>query len=663
MQSIIPFEVPEELRKRGVSAIRKEGETVVVIYNKTLIRSDVQKTYFKTAESFQNAAKYYITDNGLIQAIIYCLNENWLRINGESQSINNDEEGKIDKNKIAIKKYSKNGKSNLHESAIIGEAPKFVTLDQNNKPKLLDSIERNNDILVPADTIDTQNPIPYIFEFEEELAKCLVEASKWNLDSIFLKVESINRKYVDIEDHYHVLLTADIIWTWLQDKFGYTHYNIFVGDNGSGKNSQLLVFKYLGYRVFYVVSASAPNYYTKMGNKEEGQITIAEDEADDIAEDREKRNVFKSGYASGGSVPKVELEGGRKSDDWLVYCQKWVAMEELPSHKEMKGILDRSFVYRFVAGDPQYNIKDAIRSAGDPMYKPHYDELMETRKLLFCWRLIHYEDMILDVELNVKNRSAELTKPLIRLFQDSPIALKRILDSLSKFMVERNETKKNSFESKLYEVIDQLREERNKRFEANIQTNEDISLKEGYELAFTNKALMEKTKEVMDCKDTNNSGIFWSEEAACSVSQTKITNISKSKFKAKSFLKRLPDPNDPDRLKVIRSLDFQHKYLKRIKSSYQTPDKIEITTRTDNVTPVTGVTSVRETASQNTVQLSTINKSIFESIVENNDKDDEKSSLDVRDSGVKNSHPTPESVTGVTSVTKSDTDTENDNGV
>jgi len=485
--------------------------------------------------------------------------------------------GKV-KKKIAIKKYSENGKGPLHECVVIGEAPKFVTLDENNKPKLIDNFERSNDILIPADTIDTQNPIPFIFDSEEELAKCLEDASKWSLDSIFSKVETINRKYVDIEDHYHVLLTADIIWTWLQDKFGYTHLNIFTGDNGSGKNSQLLVFRYLGYRVFYVVSASAPNYYTKMGNIEEGQITIAEDEVGDIAKDREKRNVFASGYCSGGSVPKVELEGGRKSEDWLTYSQKWITMEELlTTHTDMKSILDRSFVFRFVAGDPQYNIKDVIRSVGDPKFKPLYDELMKTRKLLFCWRLLHYEDVILDVKLNVKNRSAELTKPLIRLFQNSPIALERILGSLSKFLVEKSDIKKNSFESKLYEVIKFLKNERKERLDSRAATDDEITLGE---LTFTNPALMNMAKEIMDCVEGDKTGLYWSSLIGCSVSQTKITSVAKSKFKAESLSIKLHD--DYGSPKTFRCLKFEEKYLKRIESSYDIPDKIEILKDSDN---------------------------------------------------------------------------------
>jgi hypothetical protein len=482
------------------------------------------------------------------------------------------------KKKIPIKKYSQNGLGRLHESVIIDTTSKFVHLDKDQKRHFVNEIERANDILIPGDTIDTQNPMPFIFESENDFQKYLEEAKNLDLETLFNIVESINTKYVDIEDRYHVLLTADIIWTWLQDRFSSTSYNVFTGDNGSGKNSELLVFRFLGYRVYYVVSASAANYYTKMGNIEEGQITIAEDEVGDIAKDREKRNVFASGYCSGGSVPKVELEGGRKSEDWLTYGQKWITMEELlTTHPDMKGILDRSFVFRFVAGDPQYNIKDVIKSAGDPKFQPLHEELMRTRKLLFCWRLLHYEDVILDVKINVKNRSAELTKPLIRLFQNSPIALERILDSLSKFLVEKSDIKKNSFESKLYEVIKFLREERKERLDSGIATDDEKALGE---LAFTNPALMNITKEIMDCVETEKTGLYWSSLIGCSVSQTKITSVAKSKFKAESISVKLHDYDGSS--KTYRCLKFEEKYLKRIESSYDIPDKIKILEDSDN---------------------------------------------------------------------------------
>jgi hypothetical protein len=514
--------------------------------------------------------------------------------------------------KIPIKKYSQNGKLPLNECVVIGDKPTFIYLDLNKKPQFVDEIARVNDRLIPDDTIDTQNPIPFTFNSKQDLEECLEKASKESLDSLFSKVESINRKYVDIEEHYHVLLSANIIWTWLQDKFGYTHYIIIVGDNGSGKNSQLLVFRFLGYRVFYVVSASAANYYTKMGNVEEGQLTIAEDEADDIAENREKRNIFKSGYCSGGSIPKVDLEGGRKSEDWLTYCQKWAVMEELPIHKEMKGILDRSFVFKFLVGNPQYNIKDVIRSAGDPKFKPLFDELIKTRKVLFCWRMLHYDDAIMDVDLNVKNRTAELTKPLIRLFQNSPIALQKILDSLTMFMTERNEIKKNSFESKLFEVIIFLKEERKERLDSGIATDDEKNLGE---LTFTNPALLTMAKEIMECTETEKKGLYWSSLIGMTISQTKITSIAKSKFRADPIPKKVDG-------KTVRCLKFNEKYLNRIKSSYDIPDKIEIIPK-DQVTPVTPVTLPRGMLPLYSTIINAKITSNSKNSFENSDKNDE----------------------------------------
>jgi hypothetical protein len=507
------------------------------------------------------------------------IDKQWNDLFGQSNHSKkgNYREKPVTKKRIAVKKYTQNGNGKLFESVVIGGRRTFVYLNKRKEPQFIEQINRINDILLPDDSIDTQNPIPFLFETKEELERYFEKVKKLSLDTIFSLVQSINRKYVDVEDHYHVLLAADMIWTWFQDKFGYTHYNLIVGDNGSGKNSQLLVLRYLGYRVFYAVSASAANYYTKMGNVEEGQITLAEDEAEDIANDRQKRNVWKSGYSSGGTVPKVELDGGRKSEDWLTYCQKWAAMEELPSNKDIKGVLDRSFVFKFVAGNPQYNIKDVIKTAGDPKFKPLFDELIDTRKILFCWRLLHYEDPILDVTLNVKNRSAELTKGLIRLFANSPFALQAIIDSLSKFMIERSETKKNSFESKLFDVICSLKEERKQRLDSGIATDDEISL--GY-TTFTNPALINIAKVVMECVETDKNGLYWSSLLSIMVSQAKITSLAKSKFRAEALSKKIEG-------KTVRCLKFEEKYLDRIKANYDIPDKLTL------VTAVTHPTSVQ----------------------------------------------------------------------
>lgn len=51
-----------------------------------------------------------------------------------------------------------------------------------------------------------------------------------------------------------------------------------------------------------------PNIREYLGTVEEGQGTLAEDEMDDIERDPSKMRLFKTGYASGGNVPKTGWE-------------------------------------------------------------------------------------------------------------------------------------------------------------------------------------------------------------------------------------------------------------------------------------------------------------------------------------------------------------------
>ena len=328
------------------------------------------------------------------------------------------------------------------------------------------------------------------------------------------------------------------------------------------------MFRYLGYRVFYVVSASAPNYFTFLGDKEECQGTIAEDEAEDIGYNKEKQKILKTGYASGGSVPKVDLTFGRKQESYLTYCMKWLAMEELPDYKKIKGILDRSFVFRFIVGDVEYNIKDVIKYAGDSKFKPLHDELIDLRKLLFAFRMIHHTDVIPDLSLNIKHRSAELTKPVLRLFSsrnDAPMALEEIRRALSKIISERNELKRNSVESKLLEIVNNLIE----RDGANPDGSNDL---ESY--TFYNEDIWTETKTVMNGRDNAfKPESFYSIEFG-TISHKYITSIYKSKFKAEPF-------KVGSGTETKRGLRFSKEVLDRLVIHYDVPDEIVILDQTD----------------------------------------------------------------------------------
>ena len=334
------------------------------------------------------------------------------------------------------------------------------------------------------------------------------------------------------------------------------------------------MYRHLGYRVFYVVSASAPNYFTFLGETEECQGTIAEDEAEDIGYDREKQKILKTGYASGGNVPKVDLTYGRKQESYLTYGMKWLAMEELPDYKKIKGILDRSFVFRFIVGNVEYNIKDVMKYAGDPKFKPLHDELIDLRKLLFVYRMIHHKDVIPDLNLNVKHRNAELTKPLLRLFNsrgDAPAALEEIRLALSKIVYERNELKRNSIEAKLREVINNL-------IEGSSDGPKDL---ESY--TFYNEDIWAEAKMVMnglDCPFKQES--FYTVEFG-NISHRYITSMYKSKFKAEQV--RAGSGNE-----TKRGLRFSKEVLDRLLIHYDVPDEIVILDQTDKPGSATDAT-------------------------------------------------------------------------
>src|ERR671930_1683615 len=402
--------------------INTKTKSVKVALNhgcKQTIISPIYHDWIKTANTIERQAKKKGFGSDDVNGILDELDNNHeIILKNIFESPRGEPQGNVAK-EIYIRKYSDNGKLPLCESIVVGGYPKFIQLTKeeegdDKKFRLLDKLEIGHKTFYPYDTLETHNPIPYSFESEEELKQYLERARNETLDTLYLKVKSTFKQFVDVEEKYLVLLAASIMLSYYQDKFGTIHYIIIIGDNGSGKNSALLVYRYLGYRVFYVTAASAANIYTFLGDQEEGQGTLAEDEADNIHLQPDKYKIDKTGYASGGSVPKVDIHnsgGGRSQGVYLTYCMKWYAMEELPEYKQIKGQLDRSYVLKFVVGKPKYNIKDVIKNASDPKFEPLYNQLLEIRKLLMLKRLHNYEDIIYDVNLNIRNRNAELTKP------------------------------------------------------------------------------------------------------------------------------------------------------------------------------------------------------------------------------------------------------------
>jgi hypothetical protein len=94
------------------------------------------------------------------------------------------------------------------------------------------------------------------------------------LDSLYKKVKSIWKKYIDADDFHISLSAADTIFTYFQDKIGLTHYLFFVGGGDTGKSNNLTVIEYVGYRCFNSLGITSANIYTflgEMGRRVEAQ--------------------------------------------------------------------------------------------------------------------------------------------------------------------------------------------------------------------------------------------------------------------------------------------------------------------------------------------------------------------------------------------------------
>jgi len=113
--------------------------------------------------------------------------------------------------------------------------------------------------------------------------------------------------------------------------------------------------------------------------------------------------IYKAGYMTGTKVSRNDdTSSGRKSQGYWTYCFKAFTSEKQPDSLKAKGFNERTFVIKCSAGSPDYDISEVLNPAGDETYKSFLDELVDIRKRLIVYRLLHYNDPVPDVKLNIK---------------------------------------------------------------------------------------------------------------------------------------------------------------------------------------------------------------------------------------------------------------------
>jgi hypothetical protein len=444
----------------------------------------------------------------------------------------------------------------LAEAVIIKGEPMFaVTINGGNDVTFFKELETVDMILRPPGKQEYPPESAIEFQSEGQLREFVSDAIEYEtLYTLYKDVKKFYTKeyFVDTEPKNSTLLALFTMTSYFQDKFSTVHYIWNVGDNGSGKNSVIIIYSWLGYRVFYVSGASGANIREYLGTVEEGQGTIAEDEVDDLDKDSDKKRVYTTGYASGSCVPKI-LEGNTKAREqryYLPYCQKMLASENLPSVKDAKGLLDRTFVNKCIKGYPKYNAKSTKERTKSAEALKLIAELQRLRKRLFVYRLVHFNDILDEVKgLSISGRALELTG--YDADDEEKIFYDEILPSLSSFLKERMSRRNESLEGKLYPIINKMVNEQGETLE-----NEKI---------FSTSCVEMGGKEI-----PNRSDAFYVEDLGTVVRRKDILKVLKEKFKAIPGRKILDDGSS------LRAHIISKESLERIKASYEDPWEIKI---------------------------------------------------------------------------------------
>jgi hypothetical protein len=373
---------------------------------------------------------------------------------------------------------------------IIDGKPQISSMIDLRKQKGIVLIPHENSSQVIAPVV-----IPYSFKNVEEIEYFIKIAKEKSIDDLFLMSESIWDKILVAKSKEVITFyTVDTIYSYFQDLFPTTHYDMIVGNPGAGKGAILVSFRLQGYRAVMAAGMSGANLLELLGSVEACQITLLEDEFQNIEKDPDKEVIYKIGYDETNLVPKT-LDGNKSNrhNRWYhPYCFKVFASEKASDSKNLGGFNDRTFRMKSLKGRPKILAKNILHEfqksidKQNPKYKDIISKINYLRKLLLIYRILHHEDIIEEVALNIDGRAMELTSPQIYLFSSDKLVSKeedkrvlhtKVLPALSKFLKEKGEISGKTIEGIVYQALQELFESNITAAENTLDVNNDMRTK------------------------------------------------------------------------------------------------------------------------------------------------------------------------------------------
>ncbi len=108
-------------------------------------------------------------------------------------------------------------------------------------------------------------------------------------------------------------------------------------------------------------------------------------------------------------------------------------------------------------GDPLFDIKETCNHQANASCKSKFNDIIYFRKLLLIYRLMHYNDPVVDIDTGLRRRNRELVKPVIQLFyQVQPEVMGEITSVLEYFLKDKQRKKESTLEAALCPIINRL---------------------------------------------------------------------------------------------------------------------------------------------------------------------------------------------------------------
>lgn len=325
------------------------------------------------------------------------------------------------------------------ESIMLNGKPAFLCSKKGSEDTFTqESIEYDGILYNPVQELQPYDDYSFTSTEIENL-----NAEKPTRENLLESIRKQVQHFIVASEESKDLTTIDVFLSYCMEHVSTIHFPFYVGETESGKSSCAHLFKNLGYRCLYSLDMTTPNVYQFLGQDEEGQGIIVEDEAQGIYDNPEKIRLYKGSYSRGSKI--VRIIGvdtkDRKQVTYFSFGLKVFAGEKLPQDK---GFLERLAVVKMIEGIPAGNIKRLMEN--------EKQTLEQLRKECLVWKVQNYWKGLPNIETDLKNRDQELWEDFLRvasgtrLFENAKLVVRHYTD-------QRHESIRNSLEAKLLRII------------------------------------------------------------------------------------------------------------------------------------------------------------------------------------------------------------------